>query len=191
MTNEDELFVTEDGTHVCLMLSDHEADHRNMQRELAVRTGGGGVQTAWSVYDDTCESVPDEDPLPPCVRTYAGGDEEEETLPISGYVESRSPDGTWALVRVASVLGDVVHTQYVLYSDARAKAYPLPRDGASRWPKAVTLPADLDGEEYIEGLPEVAGSEAVHWVGPRHLVAGRTLFIAGKRIVPLDGDAAY
>lgn len=42
----------------------------------------------------------------------------------------------------------------------------------------------------IPNLPEAGGAETIAWVGDHHLVTGRTLFVAGERIVELPGDAA-
>lgn len=192
VTNEDELYIADDGKHVCLVLADHEADLRTLQRALSVKSHGGRLRTAWLISDDTCDA-PEEPALAECERSYDvdDDDEDQDALPFAGYVESRSPDGKWALVRVASTLGDVVHAQYVLYADARGKAYPLSLEARARWPKPVTPPPEADDYDLVEGLPEIAGSPAMHWVGPRHLIARRTLFIAGKRAIVLDGDAAY
>ena len=39
-------------------------------------------------------------------------------------------------------------------------------------------------------LPEIEGGSIITWVHDHHLVMRQTLFIAGERIVPLNGDLA-
>ena len=175
--------------------SDHEADLRTTDLAIAIRLADGHVDTALVGGGDTCERADEEWPAV-CSSDDDDTDATEPEIesPFEGtMVESRSPDGHWLLVELRSALGDVLHRQLVLH-DTRTKAtYPLPRDGKPEWPapmKTVPPRSEGDEEEMIPELPEVGGSEAITWVGDHHLVMGRTLFVAGERIVELPGDAA-
>ena len=182
--------------------SDHEADLRTIDLELAIRLADGHVESAFVIAGDECERK-DEPPPKACSyqESQAAGDEDVDVVPEeipspfeNTRVESRSPDGRWLLIELRSVLGDVLHRQLVLHDTNTKKTHPLPRDGKGEWPAPMAkVPAtgETETEQMIPGLPEVGGGEAIAWVGPHHLVIGRTLFVAGERVVELPGDVAY
>lgn len=197
LQTEQELRVTPKGDHVCMTASDHEADLRTTDLAIAIRLADGHVDTALIAGGDTCERADEEWPAV-CSSddddTDAAEPEPEIESPFEGTMAlSRSPDRRWLLVELRGVLGDVYHRQLVLYDTRTKKTYPLPRDGKGEWPtamKSVPPRTGSEEEELIPDLPEVGGAEAIAWVGDHHLVIGRTLFVAGERIVELPGDAA-
>lgn len=197
LQTEQELRVTPKGDHVCMTASDHEADLRTIDLAIAIRLADGHVDTALIVGGDTCERADEEWPAV-CSSddddTDAAEPEPEIASPFEGTTAlSRSPDRRWLLVELRAVLGDVYHRQLVLYDTRTKQTYPLPRSGKGEWPAAMKSVPPLtegNGEEMIPDLPEVGGAEAIAWVGDHHLVIGRTLFVAGEKIVELPGDVA-
>jgi hypothetical protein len=194
LTNEEELRVTPKGDTVCMTASDYSADLRTIDLELAIGLADGKVDAAFVFGGDQCDREHEERPEV-CESPDDEGSPEAPEIesPFSNtYVESRSPDGHWLLVELASALGDVLHRQLVLYDARTKKSYPLPRNGKGEWPEPMAKVPAIRGEDVtIPGLPEVGGEEAIVWVGEHHLVIGRTLFVAGERVVELPGDVAY
>lgn len=200
LRTEQELRVTAKGDHVCMTTSDHEADLRTTDLALAIRLADGHVDTALIVGGDACGRTDEEWPAV-CSSEDEDSDSGDTAAPapeIESPFEgtaalSRSPDRRWLLVELRSALGDVLHRQLVLHDTRTKETYPLPRDGKGEWPAPMTsVPPRTESEEedLIPGLPEVGGAEAIAWVGEHHLVVGRTLFVAGERIVELRGDVA-
>ncbi|MEM6989380.1 MAG: hypothetical protein AAF721_02745 [Myxococcota bacterium] len=190
---EDEFWVNRSGKYACMTLSDHCCDLRDNQRAVAISVAHGRTHTVLEIGGSECAAKESDRKIPACQRRPLDvdvDDAEPERTPFGGYVVSTSPDGTWQLVEVASVLADVLHMQYVVYAPAERSAFPLPLGASAPWPSKVSLPKGLDGETMVEGLPEVGGGATTRWVGPHHLVVERTLFIAGERVVALDGDIA-
>ncbi|MBL9107327.1 MAG: hypothetical protein JNL82_40935 [Myxococcales bacterium] len=188
LTNEDEFFVDARGEVACVVLADHEADLRSVWRDMAIKVADGKVVARVFGGGEVCGRSDEEGP-----KECAGrpGRPEVESPYESHAVHSRSPDGKWLLIDVASELGDVLHQQFLLHEVASKQLYPLPRGEGSAWPKPSKLDlGKIGGEGLVPGLDDVGGSEAIEWIGPHHLVVGRTLFIAGERIVELPGDVA-
>lgn len=188
LTVEDEFYIEAKGEYACVVFADHEADLRENWRDMAVRLSDGRVVEGVYGGEEVCGRTNEEGP-----KQCAGRPVRPEVeSPYDNHgVHSRSPDGKWLLVDVASELGDVLHQQFVLHEVATRKLYPLPRDGAKTWPEPSRLDlAKIGDEGLVEGLGDVGGGETIEWIGDHHLVVGRTLFIAGERIVELPGDAA-
>lgn len=189
LTNEDELWLAKDGKHVCAVLANHEADLRDVERAISVAIVDGKVVDRAHGGAELCGKA-DEDAPSECAD--GGWSTYEGESPFSNHsIATAAPGGGWLVVIVASELGDVLHNQYVLYEVATKKLYPLPRGKSQAWPKPARLDlAKHDGTTFVEGLGDFGGSEAIGWIGDKHLFIGRTLFVAGERIVELVGDPA-
>jgi len=194
LTNESELWTTANGAHVCIVLADEPADLRDNELAISVRLSDGKLVARASGGNEVCghedEERPQECDSPP------PGEGEPIASPFGEtgdeQVDSGSPDGRWLLVLARSELHDVLHNAYVLYDTTTKLSYPLPRSGSAKWPNPIDL-AKLSAAKpgaWIDALDDVEGSETVTWIGPHHLVVGRTLFIAGEAIVELPGDVA-
>lgn len=194
LTNESELWITTKGEHACIVLADHEADLRDTDRTISVRLSNGDLDE--SVFGGTEVCGRDDEKRPPECEERPVPETGELASPFGDdgelAVESRSPDERWLLVLVRSELHDILHNEYVLYDVETKRSYPLPRTGNAKWPKPIDV-AKLSAKhagKWIDALDDVSGAEAVTWIGPHHLVVGRTLFVAGEAIVDLPGDVA-
>ncbi|MCX4239701.1 hypothetical protein [Paraliomyxa miuraensis] len=202
LTIEEELRVTADGKHVCMLATDHEADLRSNVVSMSIGLSTGKVERVLVFGGEECKRRTVDDPKP--CRTPTSEDTEDEEDDASDLeasepeeiespfpmtrVHSRSPDERWLLIELASALGDVLHLQFGLYDTRTRKLYSLPRNGKVAWPKPTAVPSPLGEDETIPDWPDVGGGETIAWAGPHHLVLGRTLFVAGERIVELPGD---
>ncbi|MEM6291898.1 MAG: hypothetical protein AAGA54_11555 [Myxococcota bacterium] len=187
---DEDFWITADGTHACLSLSDAFPNMRNVERQVAVRLSDGAVQQQLFLGGEACGQPDANATLDVCAgRTFRTPPEVESPLPGGGMVDSTSPDGAWTLVQVGSELADVSHIQYVLVRNIDGLVFPTPYQ-AGAWPEAIALPDVLQPDTLVAELPDVQGGETVTWVGPHHLVLDQILYVAGERIVPLDGDVA-
>lgn len=190
LTSADEFFVSADGKTACIELSDHEAEMRENWVSLAVDVADGRMQRQVMMGAQDCGGELGER-LPVCAgpgRTFTM----ESPSPIEGRDQAlASPDGSWTLVLVASALGDVVHQNFVLVEGSSGKRYPLPRGKSRAWAKATTMDfGKREFETMIPGMDDVGGGEPIVWIGPQQLIIGRTLFVAGRAVVALDGEPA-
>lgn len=189
LSTDEEFWISADGTHACLTLSDAPPNLRLVQRDIAVRLSDGTMKSQVSMGATECGETNASELVGPCHEPISRQPPNGESPLKGGELESESPDRTWSLVLVGSALGDILHLQYVLVRKTDRIAFPLP-PLAGPWPDPVTLPDELDPENFIEGLPAMQGGETVTWVGPHHLVLDRSLYVAGERIVDLDGNVA-
>ncbi len=187
---DEEFWVSADGAHACLALSDAFPNMRNVERHVAVRLADGVVEQRLFLGGEACGQPEGDAPLDVCssppIRRVP---DVPSPLPGGGMVDSMSPDGAWTLVQVGSELADVSHVQYVLVRNDDGAAFSLPYE-AGAWPDAITLPPKLEPDVLVPGLPDMQGGETVAWIGPHHLVVDQILYVAGERIVPLAGDIA-
>lgn len=191
--NEADFWVRPDGTHACLELMDHEADLVTVMVGVAVDLHERRARRSLRVGGEDCGATQVEGEVgPPCDLPPAPPEPTVESPFERVAVHSTSRSGRWLLLRVREVLHDVLHRQMVLYDRDRRRSYPLRLAVAGAWPEPVTVDfgAGLDAEALLPELPEVGGAAAITWVGERHLVIERTLFIAGERVVVLPGDVA-
>ncbi len=185
---DEEFWISGDDTHACITLSDAFPNMRLAQRDVAVALADGTVSQQIVFGGSECGVTEYYKSLAGCDRPYA--EPPEVTSPISGgVVESFSPDGAWTLVLVGSELADVLHLQYVLVRARDGAVFPMPYE-AGPWPKRISLPAEVDSETLLPDVPDMQGGETVAWVGPHHVVLDRVLYVAGERIVELEGELA-
>ena len=190
LSMDEEFWISSDGTHACITLSDAFPNMRSVQRDFEVRLVDGALlQRAGGEgcgVRDTVEQLEHCATMPP---TWSGDPTEIQSPIPGGEADSTSPDGAWTLVLVSSTLADLLHLQYVLVRNDDGAVFPLPtRSGP--WPKAVTLATPVDIDVFLPELPEVIGGETIRWVGPHHLVVDQVLHVAGERVVDLGGDIA-
>ncbi|MCR9164020.1 MAG: hypothetical protein ACE37F_02035 [Nannocystaceae bacterium] len=186
---DEEFWITADGSHACLSLSDAFPNMRNVERQVAVRLSDGHVRAQLFLGGDECGQPQAQESIDVCAtRPSPTWPEVDSPLP-GGAVHSVSPDGAWTLVEVGSELGDVSHVQYVLVRNEDGDPFPMPYESGP-WPSPVALPEALDPDTLVPDLPDMQGGETITWVGPHHLVLDQVLYIAGERVVFLGGDVA-
>lgn len=187
---DEEFWVTADGSHACVTLSDAFPNMRNVERQVAVRLSDGNVRAQLFLGGDACGQPEAQQMIDVCASPpYPKSPDIDSPLAGGGQVDSISPDGAWTLIQVGAELADVLHLQYVLVRNEDGSVFPTPY-AAGPWPASITLPSVLDPETLVPDLPDMQGGETIAWVGPHHLVLDQVLYIAGERIVVLDGDIA-
>jgi hypothetical protein len=167
LTSADEFFVTADGKTACVELADYEAEMRSNWVSLAVDIADGRMQRQVMMGAQDCGGELGER-LPVCAgpgRSFTM----ESPSPIADRDQAlASPDGSWTLVLVASVLGDVVHQNFVLVDGESGKRYPLPRGRSRAWPKPITMDfGKREFESMLPALDDVGGGEPIVWIGPQ------------------------
>ncbi len=189
LRSDEEMWVSADGTAVCIWLSDYPHDMRSNLREVALRLSDGTLTQQLTLGGSSCGAPEGPGRIAPCDAPPLANTEEAVPSPIGGLTVSQSPDGAWSQVLVGSMLGDLLHLQYVLVRNLDQSIFPLPH-AAGPWPTAVILSTEPDLEALVPELPDFIAGETEAWVGPHHLVLDQTLYIAGERIVDLQGDVA-
>ena len=187
---DEEFWVTPDGSHACLTVSDAFPNMRNVERQVAVRLSDGHVRAQLFLGGDACGQPEAQQMIDVCAsRPFPKSPDVESPLPGGGLVDSISPDGSWTLVQVGAELADVLHLQYVLVRNEDGSVFPMPYE-TGPWPSSITPPETLDPESLVPDLPDMQGGETIAWVGPHHVVLDQVLYIAGERIMVLDGEVA-
>ena len=181
------------GTVACLVLADHSPELRDFERHVVVDLNSRETSAVVLQAPSGCE-VSNADP-PPCTSEGWGNEGLDDHPKLRAFSLSTSPDGQWTVVEIGATLGDYYHEQYGLYDERRGLLFPLRSYDVSdedhhAWPADRDLPADHEPGDYVEGWPDVIIGETIEWVGPRHLVFGQMLYIAGERVVNLRGDVA-
>lgn len=189
LRSDEEMWISADGAAVCIWLSDHPHDMRSNLREVALRLSDGTLTQQLTLGGTSCGAPEGPGRIAPCDAPPLANTEEAVPSPIGGLTVSESPDGAWSQVLVGSMLGDLLHLQYVLVRNTDLAIFPLPH-AAGAWPKPVILSTQPDLEALVPELPDFIAGETEAWVGPHHLVLDQTLYIAGERIVDLGGDLA-
>lgn len=189
LRSDEEMWISADGAAVCIWLSDYPHDMRSNLREVALRLSDGTLTQQLTLGGTSCGAPEGPGRIAPCGAPPLANTEEAVPSPIGGLTVSQSPDGAWSQVLVGSMLGDLLHLQYVLVRNVDQAIFPLPQT-AGAWPSAIVLSTQPDLEALVPELPDFIAGETEAWVGPHHLVLDQTLYIAGDRIVELGGDIA-
>lgn len=189
LQSDEEMWISEDGTSVCVWVSDHPHDLRSNLREVAVRFSDGTLSQELTLGGSTCGVSEGVGRMAPCGSPPLANTQEAVPSPIGGLTVSQSPDRGWSLVMVGSMLGDLLHLQYVLVRNADDAIFPL-RQNPGPWPEAIVLPGIPEPDTLLPDLPDFIAGETEAWVGPHHLVLDQMLYIAGERSVDLEGDIA-
>jgi len=123
-----------------------------------------------------------------------GSADYETTLPGPVFKETGPllPPGRWVLLSGNQFRGDLLHLQYLIMDRQSGAIFRLPApERPAPWPKPIPLarlqrmkPVAFNGLDVVVGgaVRAVGSSGAFH--------AGRTLFVPGVRVVPLDGGPA-
>ncbi|MGH1348588.1 MAG: hypothetical protein ACRBN8_44000 [Nannocystales bacterium] len=189
LRSDEEMWISEDGSSVCIWVSDHPHDMRSNLREVAVRFSNGSLTQELTLGGSECGVPEGPGLMAPCGFPPIGNTDEALPSPVGGLTVSASPDGAWSLVMVGSMLGDLLHLQYVLVRNTDHTVFELRQSGGP-WPESTTLPGTPEPDALLPGLPDVIAGETEAWVGPHHLVLDQMLYIAGERVVDLGGDLA-
>lgn len=189
LRSDEEMWVSQDGTSVCVWLSDRAHDMRSNLREVGVRFSDGALSQQLTLGGNECGVAEGPGRMAPCGSPPIANTQEAVPSPIGGLTVSQSPDGDWSLVLVGSMLGDLLHLQYVLMRNADQAIFQL-GNSAGPWPEPMELPGPPELDTLFPDLPDVIAGETEAWVGPHHLVLDQMLHIAGERSVDLEGDLA-
>lgn len=189
LRSDEEMWVSQDGTSVCVWLSDRAHDMRSNLREVGVRFSDGAISQQLTLGGNECGVAEGPGRMAPCGSPPIANTQEAVPSPIGGLTVSQSPDGDWSLVLVGSMLGDLLHLQYVLMRNADQAIFQL-GNSAGPWPEPMELPGPPELDTLFPDLPDVIAGETEAWVGPHHLVLDQMLHIAGERTVDLEGDLA-
>jgi len=189
LRSDEEMWISQDGTSVCIWLSDYPHDMRSNLREVAVRFSDGVLSQQLTLGGSECGAPEGPGQMAPCGFPPFANTEEAVPSSVGGLTVSVSPDDAWSLVMVGSMLGDLLHLQYVLVRNTDHAIFPV-HQTAGPWPEPIELPGTPEPDALLPDLPDVIAGETEAWVGPHHLVLDQMLYIAGERTIDLQGDLA-